>query len=157
MDYATQQAWISRRAKELEACFPHLKPRSPSGKSTVGWVAGNVRRFFQHQWPDIPCSTRSDTSSAGFFVQLDYPQLPAAPTREEVKQVLGRFCSQRYDPIQETFVSNEDQEYKAFRKAFGGLSSLSVVPRKPSPEDVSRHLKTHLSTGAAPKRNSPRL
>ena len=140
MDYQQQQEALTRRAAELQVAYPFLLTRNAKGK-IPGGVSANIRRLLRHHWPNLVVSTSQDRSTAGISIEVIYIELPGAPSRDEVKKLLEAFRSERYDIETETWKPDEDMERKAFRKAFGGVSHLTIQSRKATPSELAAALR----------------
>ena len=127
--YQDRQQRLQDRALELTSTHPHLVPRPLQGRPKPGWVAGNMRKVFEHHWPGVPCTTKTDRWSNGTSIELKYPGVPGAPLAADVLAALKLFQSQRYNSEDETFDFDTDFEREAFRKAFGGTGK-STLRRK---------------------------
>lgn len=154
--YQDRQQRLQDRALELTVTHSHLVPRPLQGRPTPGWVAGNMRKVFEHHWPGVPCTTKTDRWSNGTSIELKYPGVPGAPLAADVLVVLKIFQSQRYNSEDETFDFDTDFEREAFRKAFGGTGKVYVTAKEPSPEELARHLRKALPKSAA-KVTKPRF
>lgn len=89
-------------------------------------------------------------------MEFEYTTIPSGPGREEVLHTLKVFQNQRYQSDTETFSPDVDFEREAFRKAFGGVASLSIREMAPTVKQRQSRLNKKLPAGER-TRKGPRF
>ena len=145
----------------MHSCIPSPEERQAmmaaqpnSGLGELGLARTNARVLLRLRFPGFVFNLKARTSSNGDVKTLTvtWPQVPGAPSREEVYAVLAPFSAFGKD----IEPASDGMSLFVFQQRHGVANVLALSPRVPKPEDLAVALSRRLGP-AAPSPRGPRF